>query len=97
MDLAILVFLTVLLISIPLVVIAVVLCLIVSFAFPAKRKLPEDLPNDLFDGKPASTATVEANEAATSEFKKSFGASARKRFATIIGRVNAYFNIQKRY
>jgi len=95
MNLAILVILTILLFAIPLVVFSVVLCLLLRFAFPAKRKLPEDLPSDLFDGKPANADATAANEAATSEFKESFRASARKRFAAIVCRFNAYFFIQK--
>ena|SRR5436190_15693937 len=97
MDLAILVALTILLFGIPLSVLAIVLCMLYRVAFPIKRQLPEDLPNELFDGKAADVEITADDEAATSEFKKSFGARARKRFAAILERFNAYFFIEKRY
>ncbi|MFN0020320.1 MAG: hypothetical protein ACKVP0_18835 [Pirellulaceae bacterium] len=100
MDLASLVFfvfVAALLFGVPLAVIAFVLYGAYSSFGSTKRKLPEDLPNDLFDGKPVNADANAADKAFTSEFKESFRASARKRFAAILKRVNAYFNIQKRY
>lgn len=86
-----------LLYGIPLAVIALVLYGAYRGFAPVQRKLPEDLPSDLFDGKPANAEANVAGEAATSEFRRLFRASVRKRFAAIMERFNAYFNIQKRY
>jgi hypothetical protein len=86
-----------LLYGIPLAVIAAVLYGAYRSFMPAGRKLPGDLPGDLFDDKPADPAAAEADAVATSEFKKSFGAKARKRFAAVLCRFNAYFFIQKKY
>ena len=63
----------------------------------AERKFPEDLPEDLFDQKSEGSQANLADRAATSEFNASFRRGIRKRFATVLERVNAYFNIQKRY
>lgn len=63
----------------------------------AERKLPEDLPDDLFDNKSASSQANQVDQAATSKFNASFRGGIRQRFATVLERMNAYFNIQKRY
>lgn len=91
------VFSVALLYGIPLAVIAIVLYGAYRSFASVQRKLPEDLPSDLFDGKPTDGEGNLAGKVATSEFKESFRASARKRFAVVRERVNAFFNIQKRY
>jgi hypothetical protein len=63
----------------------------------AERKFPEDLPHDLFDGKSAASPANEHDRAATREFNKSMRGGIRQRFATVLERMNAFFNIQKRY
>ncbi len=63
----------------------------------AERKFPEDLPEDLFDQKSDGPQAGRVDRAATSEFNASFRGGIRKRFATVLERMNAFFNIQKRY
>ena len=85
-----------LLYCLPLVVIAVVLHGAFRVFSRTDRKLPEDLPPDLFDGKTDKLSEERAN-AASDEFKESFRSGIRRRFATVQERINAFFNIQKRY
>jgi hypothetical protein len=80
----------------PLVVIAVVLYGAFRVLAPTKRKHPEDLPSDLFDGNKETLPKEEA-KAAKEDFKETYRSSIRRRFATVLERMNAFFNIQKRY
>ena len=85
-----------LLYALPLVVIAVVVFGAFRVFAPTERKLPEDLPSDLFDGNTDKLPKEEA-KAAKEEFKETYRSSIRRRFATVLERMNAFFNIQKRY
>lgn len=63
----------------------------------AERKFPEDLPDDLFGGQHGDSPADQQARAATHKFNSSYRAGIRKRFATVLERMNAFFNIQKRY
>lgn len=63
----------------------------------AERKFPEDLPDDLFDEKSEKSPADQLDQAATSDFNASFREGARRRFGAVLERMNAFFNIQKRY
>lgn len=63
----------------------------------AERKFPEDLPDDLFEGQGGKSSADQLDRAATRDFSTSFRSGIRKRFATVLERMNTFFNIQKRY